>query len=72
MMRSKAFYRITVSGQLNTDWSDWLDGLKLENDPHGNTEIAGWIPDQAALHSLLVKIRDMGLVLINVSRDEIE
>ncbi len=67
-----ATYQIVVSGQLNERWSDWLNGMTIERqaseDKFPTTIFTGQIPDQAALRGLLVKIWDLGLVLISVKR----
>jgi len=63
-------YEITVQGVLGPRWSDWFDGLQLTSDADGRTTIAGPVADQAALHGLLTKIRDLGLPLLTVRRAE--
>ncbi len=63
-----ALYEIRLDGALSTHWSDWFDDLKVTTDQAGQTVLAGWIPDQAALFGILTRIRDLGLVLISVSR----
>lgn len=65
-------YEIKILGHLATHWSDWFDGLDISHDPDDNTILAGIIPDQAALHGLLAKVRDMGLSLISVTSTNIE
>jgi hypothetical protein len=60
-----AVYQIKVQGELDEDWSDWLDDLLIHVD-QGMTTLTGAIADQPALHGLLVKIRDLGLPLISV------
>jgi hypothetical protein len=65
---SSVRYQITVEGVLDARWSAWFDGLKVTSDASGRTTIAGPITDQAALHGLLAKIRDLGLPLIAVDR----
>ena len=61
-------YQIKVKGVLAEQWSDWFNGMSLT--PHSNedTILTGAIRDQAALHGLLNKIRDMGLPLLSVKR----
>lgn len=59
-------YHITIQGRLDAQWSDWFDGLTITNEANGQAVLAGTIVDQAALHGLLVKIRDLGLPLIAV------
>ena len=61
-------YEITVEGILDPRWSAWFDGLQLTSDATGRTTIAGPVADQAALHGLLAKIRDLGLTLLAVRR----
>jgi hypothetical protein len=63
-------YEITVEGILDPRWSAWFDGLQLTCDAAGRTTIAGPVADQAALHGLLAKVRDLGLPLIAVRRAE--
>ncbi len=62
------YYRICVERELDPAWSAWFDGLTITHDADGNTTLAGPIPDQAALCSLLGKVCDLGLVLILVAR----
>ncbi len=59
-------YQIRVAGQLNTGWSAWFDGLRLSQQEDGTTVIEGPVVDQAALHGLLQKVRNLGLPLISV------
>ena len=59
-------YEIRVNGVLGSGWSAWFDGLQITSDDRGETAIAGPIADQAALHGLLAKIRDLGLELLEV------
>jgi hypothetical protein len=65
-----ASYRIRVQGHLAERWSDWFDGLALEHEGDGLTTLSGPVVDQTALHSILARIRDLGLVLILVERLE--
>ncbi len=60
------YYQITVQGHLDARWSAWFDGLTITNEPDGKAVLAGPIADQAALHGVLAKIRDLGLPLIAV------
>jgi hypothetical protein len=59
-------YEIRVRGVLDSRWSAWFEGLQVTGDEAGQTVIAGPVTDQAALHGLLAKIRDLGLPLISV------
>ena len=63
-------YQIRVNGVLDSGWSAWFDGLRVTSDERGQTTIAGPITDQAALHGLLAKIRDLGLELLEVRRTD--
>ena len=58
-------YEIRVQGELTPRWSDWFAGLSVESDG-GETLIVGPVDDQAALHGLLARIRDLGLPLLAV------
>ena len=59
-------YVITVRGHLDHHWSVWFEGLTITNGDNGEAMLAGAVVDQAALHGLLAKIRDLGLPLIAV------
>ena len=61
------FYKIKIKGRLENHWADWFEGLVFTYDQDGTTTIEGPLPDQAALHSVLLKIRDLNLQLISVS-----
>jgi hypothetical protein len=61
-----AHYEIRVRGVLDRRWSGWFNGLQVSSDEPGQTTIAGPIADQAALHGLLAKVRDLGLPLLSV------
>jgi hypothetical protein len=63
-------YEIRLKGHLDPRWAAWFDGLTLTNQSDGTTLIHGPVVDQAALHGLLQKIRDMGLPLVSVTQVE--
>jgi hypothetical protein len=63
-------YEIRVKGHLDARWVAWFDGLGLTNESDGTTVIRGQVPDQAALHGLLQKLRDLGLPLVSVTQVE--
>ena len=65
-------YEIRLKGHLDTRWAAWFDGLSLSLQDDGTTIIHGPVPDQAALHGLLGKVRDAGLLLVSVTRVEPE
>jgi hypothetical protein len=60
-------YEIRLKGHLDTRWAAWFDGLTVTRDGDGTTVIGGPVSDQAALHGLLQKTRDLGLPLISVN-----
>jgi hypothetical protein len=60
--------RITVKGALDDGWSAWIDGLALARDADGDTALAGAVRDQAALHGLLARVRDLAPTLVAVER----
>jgi hypothetical protein len=62
------WYEIRLDGRLDRRWSAWLDGLDLTHDQDGTTVLHGHVVDQAALHGLLARLRDIGLPLISVTR----
>jgi len=64
------YYEIRVEGHLDDRWSRWFEGLTLNRQEGGVTAISGPIGDQAALHGVLAKVRDLGLVLLSVQRTE--
>jgi hypothetical protein len=61
-------YRITIKGHLDSEWSDWFDGLTVTLSDTGETILTGPIVDQTALHGVLSKIRDLGLPLLTLTR----
>jgi hypothetical protein len=63
-----ARYELRVQGVLEPHWSAWFEGLRVTSDQPGQTTIAGPVADQAALHGLLAKVRDLGLPLLSVRR----
>jgi hypothetical protein len=65
-------YEIRIKGQLDARWSDWFDGLTFTHSGDGTTIIRGTVADQAALHGLLAKVRDVGLPLVSVIHVEPE
>jgi len=61
-------YEIRLKGHLEARWAAWFDGLRLTQESDGTTVIRGSVIDQAALHGLLSKVRDLGLPLIAVTQ----
>ena len=66
----KDIYQIIVSGHLDFKWKDWFDGFDISHQANNETLMVGPVADQAALHGLLAKIRDLGLSLSSVTRLE--
>ena len=66
--RMKEHYTIRVGGHIGEAWSRWFDDLATEELEDGSTRLQGTLPDQAALHGLLNKIRDLGMKLLYVER----
>jgi hypothetical protein len=61
-------YRIHVRGHLGDRWSDWLGGLAVQRQADGTTVLVGPVVDQAALHGVITRIRDLGLPLLSVNQ----
>ena len=59
-------YQIRLKGHLDDRWADWFDGLTLTRDDTNTTLLTGPVVDQAALHGLLRRVRDLGLPLVSV------
>ena len=67
MMNEHIHYQIRIKDHLDTRWQDWFDGLTVTLTGDGDTILSGVIVDQAALHGVLKKIRNLGLTLISVN-----
>ncbi len=70
-MLTRQFYHIRVEGILDSQWSDWLGGMAISQEPGGVTLLSGFVRDQAELFGLIIKVRDLGLNLISVNRAEL-
>jgi hypothetical protein len=68
--RERSCYEIRLQGRLDQRWSTWFDGLTLSTDQEGSTTLRGPVADQAALHGLLARVRDLGVPLISLRRLE--
>jgi hypothetical protein len=59
-------YQIRINGHLDQQWTEWFEGLAITLEENGDTLITGLVIDQAALHGLLKKVRDLGMPLVSV------
>ena len=60
-------YQIRIKGHLGRQWTDWFGGLTITLEDNGDTLLTGPVVDQAALHGVLKKVRDLGMALVSVS-----
>ena len=65
-------YEIRLRGRLDARWAAWFDGMTITYECDGTTRLRGPVADQAALHGLLQRVRDLGLPLLSVARVEPE
>jgi len=65
-------YELRIKGSLSPEWADWFEGMEIRQEAEGNTVLEGRIVDQAALHGLLARIRDLNLPLISVNPESEE
>lgn len=63
-----AIYQIRIKGHLGHQWTDWFEGLTITQEDNGETILTGLVADQAMLHGVLRKVRDLGTPLISVTR----
>ena len=63
-------YEIRIKGHLDDRWADWFEGLTITLEDNGDTLLTGPVVDQAALHGLLRKVRDLSIPLLSVNRVE--
>jgi hypothetical protein len=63
-------YEIRVEGHLGPGVAAWFPGLAIRHEPNGETTLAGPVADQSALHGVLMRVRDLGLVLVSIRRLE--
>ena len=68
MNHDSAWYEIRLQGRLDPRWASWFEGMTLTDRTDGTTVIDGLVADQAALHGLLQRLRDLGLPLLSVDR----
>jgi len=65
-------YQITINGYLEAHWAEWFEKMAFTHENDGTTSLYGPLPDQAALHSILRKIRDLNLQLISVKQVKLD
>ena len=70
MRSEKQFYQIRIEGHVDLDWSTSFDEVTVQHTDDGLTILTGTLPDQTALHGVLIRIRDLGLCLDEVKRIE--
>jgi len=68
--KKPTIYEIRIEGRLDPAWGDWFAGLVVTPGENGETLLAGPVADQAALHGLLRRVRDLGVPLISINRVE--
>lgn len=64
-------YEIRIKGQLDQQWSTWFEGLTISYDEDGNTILRGPLVDEAALHGVLIKVRNLTLPLLSLNREQV-
>lgn len=64
------WYRIRIQGRLDQRWSSWFDGMAVTRGDDGTTLLRGRVGDQAALHGLIERVRDLGLILLEVTHED--
>ena len=69
-MERATIYQIRIKGHLSKRWASWFAPLVIDNEPNGEATLTGPLPDQAALHGVLVKVRELNLTLLAVNRLE--
>ena len=62
------YYEIRLKGQLDARWAEWFEGLTITLEENGHTLLKGPVVDQAALHGLLKRVRDLGMTLVSVNQ----
>jgi hypothetical protein len=67
-MHTPVFYEIRIKGHIGDSWSAWFEGLAIRREEGGETVLSGALVDEAALYGVLMKIRDLGLPLVEVKR----
>ncbi len=61
------FYtEISIKGKLDSDWSDWFEGMQLRVEPTGETILSGHLPDRSAVYGVLSRLSSLGITLVHV------
>lgn len=68
--QAAGLYEIRIKGHLDNRWADWFEGLTITREANGETRLTGPVADQAALHGLLRKVRDLSMLLVSVIQVE--
>jgi hypothetical protein len=69
-MESKhSTYEIRIDGELDPGWADWFEGMEVRPQGDGSTLLRGQVEDQAALHGVLARVRDLGVTLLSVRKE---
>jgi len=71
-MTHPMLYQIRIKESLSPEWMAWFDPLTIENRLGGETVLSGALPDQAALHGVLIRIHNLGLTLVALSSTEFD
>jgi hypothetical protein len=64
-------YEIRIQGTLSPEWTEWFGGMEIRQESDGVSVLSGSLPDQAALHGILARVRDLNLTLISVNKGEV-
>ncbi len=64
-------YQIRIKGHLGPQWTEWFEGMAVTREENGDTLLTGPVIDQASLHGLIKKVRDLGMELISVNRNQL-
>lgn len=67
-MGTPIFYAIRIQGHIGDSWSSWFEGLTIRHEENGETVLSGPLADEAELYGVLMKIRDLGLPLVELKR----
>jgi hypothetical protein len=63
---------LRIKGRIHPAWSEWFNGLTIEDCQGSSTQLSGQVPDEAALYGIIARLRDLGLQLVSLSTEEVE